>query len=145
MRRTGLPGHLRPVQRGIRLDRQRDGTALRLRWAACGYDESNGEPNYFFHECAQPESDWTALNKSFGASYQRPFYRAIILAVRLPDDDSIVSTQSHRIRDPVIIACTFLLGHALLDTYGITCSDKVIFGAINHSKQHTLKFPHRYT
>ena len=133
MRRTGLPGHLRPVQRGIRLDRQRDGTALRLRRAACGYDE----PNDVSHECAQSESDGTALTKSFGAPFQLPFCRAIILAVRLPDDDSFVSTQSHRIGGPVLIAGTFLLGHALLDTYGITCSNNIvfgtIFGAINHS------------
>ena len=137
MRRTGLPRHLRPVQRGIRLDRQGDGTALRLRRAACGYDETNGEPNGDSLECAQSESDGTALAGSFGASFQRPFCRAIILAVRLPDDDSIVSTQSHRIGYPVLIAGAFLLGHALLDTYGITCSNKVvfgtIFGAINHS------------
>lgn len=130
------------MQRGLRLDRQRDGTALRLRRAACGYDESNGESNGESHECGQSESDGTALTEAFGASFRRTFCRAIIgrcecLAVRLPDDDSIVSAQCHRIGGPVLIAGTFLLGHAILDTYGITSSNKVVFGtifdAINHS------------
>ena len=126
------------MQRGVQLDRQRDGTALRLRRAACGYDESNDDPNGVSHECAQSESDGTALTGSFGAPFRLTFCRAIIgrcecLAVRLPDDDSIVSTQCHRFGGPVLIAGTFLLGHAIFYTYGITCSNKVVFDAINHS------------